>query len=143
MIEISNTTTTSSAFALPKYVPVPPPVDCGDTFPAAPYRGESSGFGLTGVSSYEELYRIQGNLGAGLYLQYQLPVRVWIEGAEFVAEQKGLRLHAFGDSQTEAILNLREEIADHYQRLEQRGDRLSPALKKDRAILRKLLGKDA
>jgi hypothetical protein len=144
MIEISSATRTRSTIAPTKYLPVPPPIVCEGTLPSAPYSGTGGEPALSGgPTPYEERYRIEGDLGRGLYLHYQLPVRVWIEGAEFVAEQPQLRLHAFGDDQTEAILNLRDEIGEHYMRLEGLGERLSSALKRDRALLRKLLARDA
>lgn len=93
---------------------------------------------------YEEVYRIKGELPGGHWLYYAVPVYVRIEGAEYVAVQPHLALHAFGESPVDAILNLRDELVEHYERLEAMGDRLVPPLVRQREKLRKLLtGRDA
>jgi hypothetical protein len=95
------------------------------------FEGESS-------LGYEEVYSIRGELPHGQWLHYPLRVHVSIEAGEFVAVQPQLAIMAFGESPTEAILNLREELVDHYLRLVEAGDRLGIQLARQRELLRKL-----
>jgi hypothetical protein len=87
---------------------------------------------------YEELYRITGEMPGGHWLYYALPVRIRIEGSEFVAIQPQLSLMAFGNSPGDAILNLRTDLVEHYERLVELGNRLGPQLVRQRDLLRKL-----
>src|SRR5690242_16492142 len=89
-------------------------------------------------NGYEELYTLVGPVPGG-YLLQPVPVRVTFEEGEYVAEQRELDLHAFGDSAIEAVVNLAERIQEHYRRLVELGDRLSPKMKEQRRILQELL----
>jgi hypothetical protein len=88
---------------------------------------------------YCELYRIKGELPGGYWLDRSLPVQVHVEGSEYVALQPQLALHAFGVTPVDAIMNLREELVEHYQHLNLMGDRLGPQLLRQRELLRRLL----
>jgi hypothetical protein len=88
--------------------------------------------------SYKEVYRITGELPSGYWLHYAIPVYVRLEGSEFVASQPQLAIMAFGDSPADAILNLRADLVEHYERLLELGDRLGPQLVRQRDFMRKL-----
>lgn len=80
---------------------------------------------------------IQGGLAEGYYLQVALPARVWMEEeGDYVAEQPNLRLIAFGGDEVEALLNLGGALVEQLELLNSMGEKLSPALKRDRAMLR-------
>jgi hypothetical protein len=91
------------------------------------------------TADYEEVFRIRGELPHGYWLYYGLPVRVRIESGEYVAIQPGLALFAFGESPMDAILNLREELVEHYERLLELGERVGPQLARQRLVMHKLL----
>jgi hypothetical protein len=95
--------------------------------------------GVEGEPEYCELYRITGELPGGFWLNLELPVQVRLEGAEYVALQPRLALHAFGATPVDAIMNLREELVEHYLHLVELDDRLGPQLLRQREILRRLL----
>lgn len=86
-----------------------------------------------------ERHYIQGELPNGYYLGGAVPVRVWIEGSEFVAEQAELRLHAFGQDQVDAMPKLGEQLVRQLERLNAAGDKISPRLARDREWLRQLI----
>ena len=126
-----------------------------NAYAPAPFGLEGTAFGARpslvteGVSEpasprgHEERYSTQGELPGGYYLANALQVRVWIEGAEFVAEQPQLRVHAFGQDQIAAILNLREQLVRQLERLNAAGDKVGPRLTRDRDWLRKLISRSA
>lgn len=95
------------------------------------------------TAAFEERYYIQGQLPNGYYLNGALPVRVWIEGSDFVAEQPQLRLHAYGQDQVDAMLQLGERLVRQLERLNAAGDKISPRLARDRAWLRQLITHNA
>lgn len=88
---------------------------------------------------FEEVFYITGELSPGYFLRASVPVCVWAEGEEYVADQPNFRLHAFGPSRVEAILSLREIIAHHLERLERMGDRVSPQLGRDRDLMKRIV----
>jgi hypothetical protein len=90
-------------------------------------------------AAFERFYIIQGALSPRHWLRQGIPVRVFIEGPEFVAEQKNLGIHAFGKTVAEAIFELRDEIVDQYDRLTELGDRVSARLKRQREFLDEIL----
>lgn len=99
---------------------------------------------IAASSEYEEVFRITGALPSGYWLHYAIPVYVRLEGSEFVATQPQLAIMAFGDSPGDAILNLRADLVEHYERLLELGDRLGPQLARQRDFMRKLFtGRDA
>lgn len=91
------------------------------------------------AGQFEEVYYISGELPGGYWLYYALPVRVSLDDREFIAEQPHLELHAFGGSSAEAIMNLREQIAEQYARLSELGSKVSPRLESQRELLEFLL----
>lgn len=102
---------------------------------AGPQKAEA-----TPARRYEpERYRIYGGLPRGYYLVRAVPARVWIEGSEFVAEQPDLRIHAFGADRVQALLNLGEGLVDQLELLLEAGERLGPALARDREWLKQLV----
>jgi hypothetical protein len=111
-------------------VATPPPVDLLGTGAAAEPEA---------AAAPRWVYYIKGELPHAYWLQYAVPVLVYIEGNEFLAQQPKLAVHAFGESPLDAIYNLREELVDHYMRLEEMADKLSPPLIQQRALLRQLL----
>src|SRR5688572_23574701 len=88
---------------------------------------------------YEETYYVEGELPGGHWLHYPLLVRVQIENDGFVADQPRLQVYAFGDSPVGAILNLRHAITEQFDLLESMNDKLSPRLRRQRDLLRKVL----
>jgi hypothetical protein len=88
---------------------------------------------------FERFYLIQGQLSPRLWLTRPIPVRVFIEGGEFVADQETLGIHAFGETVAEAILDLRDEIVEHYERLLALGERVSPRLRREHELLSSVL----
>jgi len=93
----------------------------------------------TAPSPFEEVFYITGELSPGYFLRASVPVCVWAEGEEYVADQPNFRLHAFGPSRVEAILSLREIIAHHLERLEKMGDQVSPQLRRDRDLMKRVV----
>lgn len=91
------------------------------------------------IADFQRCYLIQGQLSPQYSLKQALPVRLFIEGAEFVAEQEYLGIHAFGDTVAEAITGLRDEILEHYERLTMLGDHISARLKRERDQLDRVL----
>jgi hypothetical protein len=90
-------------------------------------------------AGYEECYAIAGELSPSHWLHRSLLVRVQIEGPEFVAEQPDLEIHAFGGNAIAAIMALRDEIVEQYERLSELGDQVAPRLKRQRELLASLL----
>lgn len=87
--------------------------------------------------------KIEGELERGYVLLRPLPVHVWKEADEFVAEQEDFRVHAFGATRPQAIANLKAALVDHLTELIEMGERLSPQLKRDRDRLMTLIRRDA
>ena len=139
MQQIASSTTSSDAPSVRYFVDyTPQPLGLRGTN-ALSLALVSSGTGLAEAGAYQESYYIHGDLGDGYYLREALSVLVWMESGEFVATQPHLRLHAFGDDTFEAIINLSQVIVDHFNRLEELGDRVSPRLGYDRSVLRRLI----
>jgi hypothetical protein len=90
-------------------------------------------------ASFERFYLIQGQLSPELLLTRPIPVRVFIEGEEFVADQTALGIHAFGRTVAEAVIELRDEIAEHFDRLVALGAHISPRLRRERDLLASVL----
>lgn len=118
------------------YVYSPEPL--GDTSVASGPHDTNSGAEAP-ANGYEEVFGLEGQMPGGYLLAERLSVRVIFVGTEFVAEQRRLDLHAFGDTAIEAVLNLRERVVQHYRRLEELGERLSPRLKEQRRLMGTLL----
>ena len=95
------------------------------------------------TAAFEKRYYIQGQLPNGYYLGGALPVRVWIEGSDFVAEQPQLRLHAYGQDQVDAMLQLGERLVRQLERLNAAAEKISPRLARDRDWLRQLITHNA
>lgn len=110
-------------------------VRVGQSGAAPPAGGAEGAMG----PRYREVFYVTGGLPDGHQLQYALPVIVQIEAGEYVAEQPQLGLHAFGETPTDAILSLRDELATHYALLEEMGGRLSSRLARQRDMLRRVL----
>lgn len=82
---------------------------------------------------------LDGALAAGFVLRAPLPVRVWQEGEEYVADASEVNVHAFGPDEEGALANLRVQIVEHLAFLDEMGDNLAPGLTADRQRLRSLL----
>jgi hypothetical protein len=82
---------------------------------------------------------IDGALPDGFALHNPLAVDFWREGTEYVASAPSIGVHAFGQSEDEAVANLRAEIVALYRRLEELGDRLAPRMVTQRDRLRQAL----
>lgn len=80
-----------------------------------------------------------GSLPGGYGLRSPIPVSVWPESGEFVADSPDVNIHAFGPSADEAVDNLGGQIVDQWLRLEAFGDRLAPRMSRDRDRLRALI----
>lgn len=88
------------------------------------------------VSGYEERYFMRGTFPGGRWLHHPLAVRVAIEASDYVAEQPQTAVVGFGASPMEAIMDLRNSLAEHYEELEAAGEKLSPRLMRQRDWLR-------
>src|SRR5438552_11329008 len=80
------------------------------------------------ANGYEEIYALYGEMPHGFFLNEPVSIRVTFEGTEFVAEQPRLEVHAFGDSAIEAVGNLRQRVAEHYQCPQALSNRWSPRM---------------
>jgi putative transcriptional regulator len=83
---------------------------------------------------------IQGPLFDEFVLREPVTVKLWREGAEFVAEASELGVHAFGRSEDDAMANLRSHIVEQFRRLEELDGRLAPRMIAQRDRLRQALG---
>jgi len=113
---------------------LPTPIRISPTTTSAPALVNQSS-----LADFQRHYLIQGQLSARYWLKKPVLVLVFIEGAEFVAEQEDLGIHAFGDTVAEAITGLRDEILEHYERMTELGDRISARLKREREVLDSVL----
>jgi hypothetical protein len=82
---------------------------------------------------------IEGALLDGFVLHDRVAIDTWQEGTEYVADAPDLGVLAFGQSEDEAVANLRSQIVDQYRRLEDLGDRLTPRMAAQRDRLRHAL----
>jgi hypothetical protein len=85
------------------------------------------------------IHSMKGALPGGYALRSPIPVTVWDEGADVVADAPELDLHAFGGDADAAVANLGVRIVEHFERLEELGDRMAPRMRRERERLRDLL----
>jgi predicted RNase H-like HicB family nuclease len=101
--------------------------------------------GQAHTSATSELWLfMDGSLPGGYRLVGPITVRVHREGDEYVAAVDQLPIHAFGATVVEATAALRDAIGRRVERLAELGERLSPAMQRDRdrlnAAVRKVHG---
>jgi hypothetical protein len=88
---------------------------------------------------YRETVFIDGRLSSGYMLAHPIRIDVWIEAGKFVADAPDLNVHSFGEDRDAAIANLCRLLVTHFERLDRRGDMLSPKMAEDRDRLRRVL----
>jgi transcriptional regulator with XRE-family HTH domain len=103
---------------------------------------ETEAIGSGQVSADEPTLRRaigEGVLPSDFFLDDRIAVETWREGSEYVADAPDLGVHAFGQSEEEAVANLGAQVVERLRRLEELGDRLTPRMTAQRDRLRELL----
>ena len=90
-------------------------------------------------ATVETTVLLEGELPGGYALRGPIEVVVWPEGTEAVADAPDLNVHAFGPDADAALANLATRVVDHFERLEEPGERLAPRMRRERDRLRALL----
>ncbi len=88
----------------------------------------------------EEWRTLSGVLIDGWALHEPISVYIYAEGDEFVATYDDpIPVNAFGATRDDAVAQLRQEIVEHLQWLDDAGDALAPRLIRQRERLRTLV----